>query len=176
METFSINRLAELTGVDRRTVKKYLSNYAPDKSVGKREEYTIKTLCRALAPLLGDGPTRRGGDDSEEGGRDPSAMDPKDQKDWYDAQNKRIDYEAKCRKLIPADEVLKVVSETAKILVFGLDTVSDRIELEVGLAPDQRRVFMEQMDESRYNISHELGRYLRGELPEEFEEEEDADE
>lgn len=155
METFSITRLSELTGVDRRTLKKYLSKYAPDKKSATREEYSFKTTAVALSAMpswKAEGPA--------EGENDPTKMDPKDAKDWYDAQNKRLTYETSMGELIPVTEVREVVAEAFKIVTFALDTLPDRVEHEVGLQADQLKVFLGSIDDARQSLALELDRYL----------------
>jgi len=155
METFSINKLSELTGVDRRTLKKYLGKYAPDKKSDTREEYSFKTAAVALSAM-----PSWGVENSESGETDPTKMDPKDAKDWYDAQNKRLTYESSLRELIPVTEVREVVAEAFKIVVFALDTLPDRIEHEVGLQADQLKVFLGSIDDARQSLAHNLEEYL----------------
>lgn len=158
METFSINRLAELTAVDRRTLKKYLSKYAPDKKSDTREEYSFKTAAIALSAM----PSWKA-EDAKGGETDPAKMDPKDRKDWYDAENKRLAYESALRELIPVDEVRETVAEAFKIVVFALDTLPDRIEHEVGLQADQLKVFLGSIDDARQSLAHNLQKYMEGE-------------
>jgi len=159
METFSINRLGQLTGVDRRTLKKYLAKYAPDKKSATREEYTFKTASIALSAM----PSWKTADDTKEGESDPSKMDPKDRKDWYDAENKRLAYEASTRQLIPTGEVREVVAESLKILAFALDTLPDRLEHEVGLQADQLKPMLHVLDDARQSLAHNLEKYFEDE-------------
>lgn len=157
METFSVNRLAQLTGVDRRTLIKYLVGYAPDKKSAKREEYSFKTVAIALSVMPS---WKVKGVDAGGIENDPDKMDPKDRKDWYDAENKRLAYEKHCGELIPAEEVRDVVAEAFKMLVFALDTLPDRVEHEVGLQPDQLKVFLASVDDARQSLAHNLQHFL----------------
>lgn len=155
METFSLNKWSDLSGVDRRTLKKYLAKYAPDKKSGTREEYNFKTVATALSAM----PSWRT-KETKGGESDPSKMDPKDRKDWYDAENKRLAYEAALGELIPVEEVRETVAEAVKILVFALDTLPDRIEHKVGLQADQLKVCISTIDDARQSLAHELSKYL----------------
>jgi len=155
METFSQNRLAELTGVDRRTLKKYLAKYAPDKKSDTREEYSFKTAAIALSAM----PSWKVSD-SKGAETDPAKMEPKDRKDWYDAENKRLSYESSLRELIPVAEVREVVAEAFKIVTFALDTLPDRIEHQVGLQPDQLKVFLGSVDDARQSLAQNLQEFL----------------
>jgi len=155
METFSINRLHQLTGVDRRTLTKYLANVTADKKSDTREEYTFKTVAIALSAM----PSWHV-DDATEAETDPRKMIPKDAKDWYDSQNKRLAYETSLGELIPVGEVRETVAEAFKIVVFALDTLPDRVEHEVGLQADQLKVFLGSIDDARQSLAHSLDKFL----------------
>ena len=156
METFSQNRWCELSGVDRRTMKKYLENFAPDKKAGKREQYTFKTVAMALSAM----PSWKIQDKSGATEVDPNKLDPADRKNWYEAENKRLAYEEKVGELIPSEEVRTTVAEAIKIVVFALDVLPDKLEHEVGLATDQMRICLAAVDEARQSIAQELEAYL----------------
>lgn len=157
METFSINRLSQLTGVDRRTLGKYLADFAPDKKSDKREEYSFKTAAIALSAMPS---WKVANKETGEGETDPDRLDPKDRKDWYDAENKRLTYLEKCRELIPVDEVRATVAEAFKIVAFSLDTLPDRVEHEVGLHDDQLKVFLKSVDDARQSLARNLQEFL----------------
>lgn len=68
---------------------------------------------------------------------DPETMHPKDRKDWYDGETKRIEIQKRKRELVPADEVEEVVSTAFSVVSQSLLSLPDLLERECALNPEQ---------------------------------------
>lgn len=127
----SISRLAELLGMDRKTVSKRIAeaNVAP---VGMRDGYPVydgRQSCEAcLIPQAASG---------DETAFDPRLLKPMDRRAWYQSERERMAVEAEARQLIPAIEVHAEMAELARGFVQFLDTLPDVLERAVHMRTDQ---------------------------------------
>lgn len=121
---WSVFKIAEAFGLHRDTVK--------------------KRLLAANTPVAA---TVRG--DSV---HDPSRMEPKERKDWYQSENERIKLEKEQRKLIPVDEVVIVYSSMRKAVVQVLETIPDVLERDCALTPQAVGVVQQAIDDLRYTL------------------------
>jgi hypothetical protein len=127
----SISRLAELLGMDRKTVSKRLADSNVPQA-GKRDGYPVydgRQACEAcLLPQTMAG---------EDGPLDPRQMKPMDRRAWFQSERERISLEADARQLIPAGEVESEMAEVVRGFVQFLDTLGDQLERDVGLTAEQ---------------------------------------
>ncbi|MFN7782292.1 MAG: DUF1441 family protein [Lysobacterales bacterium] len=127
----SISRIAELLGMDRKTVSKRLLD-ANVPQAGKRDGYPVydgRQACEAcLLPQTLAG---------EDGPLDPRQMKPMDRRAWFQSERERISLEADARQLIPAGEVESEMAEVVRSFVQFLDTLPDSLERDVGLTAEQ---------------------------------------
>jgi hypothetical protein len=127
----SISRIAELLGMDRKTVSKRLLD-ANVPQAGKRDGYPVydgRQACEAcLLPQTLAG---------EDGPLDPRQMKPMDRRAWFQSERERISLEADARQLIPAGEVESEMAELVRGFVQFLDTLGDQLERDVGLTAEQ---------------------------------------
>ena len=131
LRAVSISRLAELLGMDRKTVSKRIadSNLKP---AGMRDGYPVydgrqACECCLLTQTLGD-------DDSP---LDPRKLKPLERRAWYQSERERMAVESEARQLIPAIEVQAEFAEMARTFVQFLDTLGDQLERDIGLTPEQ---------------------------------------
>lgn len=127
----SISRLAELLGMDRKTVSRRIAdaNIAPS---GKRDGYPVydgRKACEAclLPQSFGD----------ESGPVDPRNLKPMERRAWYQSERERMAVEAEARQLIPAIEVQSEMAELVRAFVQFLDTLPDQLERDVSMTPEQ---------------------------------------
>ena len=125
LELWSQSRIADELGIDRRTVKKYLGDTAPDGKIRGSNAWHLRTF---IVPLYAAVTTKTPVDTS-----DPDEMAPKDRKDWYQSENERIKLEKEQSLLIPADEVAKEYAALAKPIVQALDSLPDVLERDLNL-------------------------------------------
>jgi hypothetical protein len=127
----SISRLAELLGMDRKTVAKRLGDFNVPPA-GKRDGYPVydgRQACEAcLLPQTLAG---------EDGPIDPRNLKPMDRRAWYQSERERMAVESEARQLIPAIEVQGEMAEMARTFVQFLDTLGDQLERDVSLSPEQ---------------------------------------
>src|SRR5690606_14137064 len=118
---FSINQLAELFGMDRRTVTDRLRAVEP---AGTRAGDSIYRMVDAAPKLVGDGSIR-------------SRRDSSSEKDYWDAQLKKQKFEENAGDLWRTDKVIVMLSEVLKLFREGVTIFVDNMEHEPGLAQDQ---------------------------------------
>lgn len=109
---WSVFKIAEAFGLHRDTVKKRLlaANTPVAATVKGNPVYALQHVGPALF-----GPKHEVVADSV---HDPSRMEPKERKDWFQSENERIKLEKEQRKLIPVDEVVIVYSSMRKAVVI----------------------------------------------------------
>lgn len=149
---WSINRIAQCFGMARDTVTRKLRN-AGVPAAGKRSGHPVYALRDVAPALFADSVGYTGGEDGEQ---DPNRMPPKDRKDWYDSENKRLKYEQDIGQLIPADDVAAALAETFKKIALSLDTMVDVIERDAGLDGKQLEVMQRIIDNARATLAGEL--------------------
>lgn len=142
---WSINRIAQAFGMSRDTITRRLSNVSP---AGKRGSHPVYALRDAGPAIFLP--------DTHKVDYDPEELGPKDRKDWYDSELKRIQYEQEMAKLIPADEVAEVVAEVFKKVALSLDTMADVIERDAGLKGKQIDVMQRIIDNARSQLTTDL--------------------
>ena len=143
-----------LGGVDRKTVDKYLKEIDPDDEKGSHPKWYIRTVVKAMLPYL----NRKYAFD-QPGDIDPDRLEPKDRKDHYDAENKRLAYESSMRTLIPVEEVRGSFSGACKVFATSLDNLPDILKKEAGLTDEQYDVLNVSLDEAREKMFFDLSEY-----------------
>jgi hypothetical protein len=148
----SISRLAELLGMDRKTVAKRLADFNVPPA-GKRDGYPVydgRQACEAcLLPQTLAG---------EDGPLDPRQMKPMDRRAWYQSESERMSVETKAGQLIPAGEVEAGYADMARSFVQFLDTLGDQMERDVGLTAEQVEAVNKSIAKQRGDLyQHMLG-------------------
>jgi phage terminase Nu1 subunit (DNA packaging protein) len=67
---------------------------------------------------------------------DPSKLDPKSRKDWFDSELKRTQLEEKTSLLIPKDNVERTISTAFSVISQNLRSIPDNIERKLGTSPE----------------------------------------
>lgn len=144
---WSIFKIAEAFGMHRDSVKKRLmdADVPVAGMVRKNPVYALQHVGPALFSA------RRVVDSDSI--HDPSKMEPKERKDWYQSENERIKLEKEQRKLIPADEVIIVYSSMRKAVVQVLETLPDILERDCALSPQAVDVVQKSIDDLRYTLA-----------------------
>jgi hypothetical protein len=147
----SISRLAELLGMDRKTVSKRLLDCNVP-AAGKRDGYPVyegRQACEAcLLPQVGEG---------EEGVElDPRRMKPQDRKAWYASELDRMAVEERAGRLIPAAEVEEQMAAIVSTVVRCLETQADRAERDLRVEPEVVEWLMQDADQIREQIAGAL--------------------
>ena len=120
LRSVSISRVAELLGMDRKTVAKRIAE-ANLKPCSNRDGYPVydgRQVCEAC--LI----TRQEGED---GPIDPRNLKPLERRAWYQSESERMKVESEARQLIPAIEVQSEMAEQMRMFVQFLDTLGDQL-------------------------------------------------
>lgn len=145
---WSISRLAEEFGMDRKTVSARIRE-AGIPPAGKRSGYDIYRLADVAAAVLG---VDDGGGSGEGGVIDPRDLPPKERKDFYQSENERLKVEVTMGTLVPAVEVEADMAELVKDVVQFLDTLPDVLERKLALKPEQVVKVQERCDAVRQQL------------------------
>ncbi|MEQ5803322.1 DUF1441 family protein [Halomonas sp. H10-9-1] len=126
---WSISRLAEALGRDRRTVAALIKD-AGVLPAGTRRGNPVYRLADVVDAMTTD---RR---PSTGGGLDIDDLMPTDRKAWYQSENERVKLERELRHLVPVDEVQREMAKLAKAVASSLDSLADMLERDAGLPPE----------------------------------------
>ena len=161
---WSIFKIAEAFGLHRDTVKKRLlmANVPVAGTVKGNSVYALQHVGPAI--FGGQSATDSGSD------HDPSRMEPKERKDWFQSENERIKLEKEQRKLIPVDEVVFVYSSMRKAVVQVLETIPDILERDCALNPQAVGVVQSSIDDLRHTLQEKSYEACAAELMDEGEE------
>lgn len=127
--TWSVSRIAEAIGRDRRTVAAVIKDAAITPA-GTRRGNPVYRLSDIVDAMAAD---RR---QSAAGGVDVDELMPPDRKAWYQSENERIKLEKEMRLLVPVEDVHREMSRLAKAVASGLDSLADMLERDAGLPPE----------------------------------------
>ena len=146
LRSVSISRVAELLGMDRKTVAKRIAE-ANLKPCSMRDGYPVydgRQACEAcLLPLASS---------EESAPFDPRNLKPLDRRAWYQSERERMAVESEARQLIPAIEVQAEFAEMARTFVQFLDTLGDQLERDVSLTPEQVEAVNKAITKQRANM------------------------
>ncbi len=147
---WSIAKIAEAFGIDRKTVRKkiMIAKVASAGNIRRNPVYALKDIGPVLfTPEEATTPETL---------HDPSRMDPKSRKDWFQSENERVKLEAALSKLVPANEVHREMAMMAKSVLQVLDTWPDRLERDRGWSPHQISEVQSIVDEIRESLATKI--------------------
>jgi phage terminase Nu1 subunit (DNA packaging protein) len=124
---WSVSRIGQAFGLDRRTVAKRLQEHGVMPS-GTRRGNPTYALSDVGPALFGEKTPIAGGLDLDQY--------PDARKAWYQSENERLKFEVAIKQLIPAHEFARELSTLAKTVAAGLDSLPDALERDAGLDPD----------------------------------------
>lgn len=139
---WSISRLAEEFGMDRKTVAKRMreASIAP---AGKRDGYDVYRLADAATALVSRGAS------ASEGQSDPRELPPLERRAFYQSENERLKVEVTTGALVPAAEVEGDYAALVKIVSQFFDTLPDVLERDCALTAEQVVRVQESCDKVR---------------------------
>lgn len=147
---WSIAKIAEAFGIDRKTVRKkiMIAQVASAGNIRGNPVYALKDIGPVLfTPEEATTPETL---------HDPSRMDPKSRKDWFQSENERVKLEAALSQLVPANEVHREMAMMAKSVLHVLDTWPDRLERDRGWSPHQISEVQSIVDEIRESLATKI--------------------
>jgi len=148
---WSITALADEFGLDRKTVSRLMETVLPCGTVRSHAVYQIKDAMLPIAKYILSAQGFNGPNDES---FDPESLPPKDRKDWFDSELKRIQHAEKCGQLIPVDIVANADAEKNKKIALALDTMADVLERDMGLTIEQVHAVNRIVDSAR-NMMYE---------------------
>lgn len=140
---FSINTLADLTGLHRQTVTKRLANIAPS---GMRSGHPVYHLSVA-GPALWTGEVQALPNKPQ--------MSPADKKHLVQAQREALKLKTETGKLLDVEAVRRERAKTTLQVINMLNALPDIIDRAARLSPDQSKAVVAAIDEQRAGL-HQL--------------------
>ena len=149
---WSVSALAREFGMDRRTVTERLraADIQPIGTDRGNPVYALGDAARACfaGEVLGSG---RAGDDL-----DPERLQPKDRKDWYDGEKRRIELEQLRGELVTIDAYREEAARAFKEVAMVLENLTDVLERKCGLAPETVVTMQAILDEQRTKLVDQI--------------------
>lgn len=87
---------------------------------------------------------------------DPESMPPRDRKDWYDGEEKRIRVEKERGTLVSADIYREEMSRVLKEIAITLETLPDVLERKCNLSPDAVLIMQKILDDQRTQLANRI--------------------
>jgi hypothetical protein len=144
---WSVARLADEFGIDRRTASKRLKE-AGVPPLTKRAGHDVYRLADAAPALVNPGATAFGA----EGVVDPRDLPPMERRAYYQSENERLKVESTIGQLVPAAEVEADYAQLVKKVVQFFDTLPDVLERRAGLTPEQVVKVQDECDRVRQSM------------------------
>jgi len=116
-------KYSDVLKIDPRIVKQALET-APYQMRGARQVWHVRDGMPAIFQRVNGTSAAK---------RNPNDMEPKDALDYYRAQREKIKLAEDIRKMIPAADIERVISEAFKVLAQSLDALPDALERDCGL-------------------------------------------
>ena len=123
----NLSRLALYFGVGRDTIRKKieLSGVQPSASYGNTRYYKISDAARACF----------GSDETASCASDPADMKPSEQRDYWMAKQKELEYKQSISEFLHQNDVRDTFRELAETLSDKIQSYPDILERDEGLAP-----------------------------------------
>ncbi len=94
----------------------------------------------------------------------PVFPDHREKSEYYDAEQKRVNYEERCRELIPAAELRQVVANAATAIRVRLEAWPDRLAPQLAPITDEstlRSTLAGEVEALLEDMAHSLGVFLQ---------------
>lgn len=145
---WSIARLADEFGIDRRTATKRIreAGIPPSGRRGSHDVYRLADVAGALVgmPMPGAGPDGQV--------VDPRDLPPMERRAFFQSENERLKMETTMGALVPAQEVEVEFADLVKTIVQFMDTLPDVLERDAALSPKQVHAVQNSCDRIRQAI------------------------
>lgn len=123
---------------------------------GANAERIDVTATKALLAQTTGAPER-----ANEAAQTPVFSDAKDQREHYQAQMARLDYEERCGKLMSADDVRSTVAGAAAGLRARLEQLPDSLAPQLAATSDENRVralLAGEIEAALSELAHQFGK------------------
>ena len=138
---------AEFFGVSLPTINAWIARGAPVLQKGSRGIPWVLDIL-ALAEWRFTGGSGVGDDDVPQS--------PRERKDWYDSELKRLQYERETGLLVAADDMRTTVAEALQPITLGMETLTDVVERDAGLTPEQAVIIHREIDRMRESLYQDM--------------------
>ncbi|RFA24355.1 hypothetical protein CAI21_22025 [Alkalilimnicola ehrlichii] len=142
---FSINRLSQMTGMARETITRKVQGIKPSGTKSGHPVYHWRDVGPALY-----------GDAMPAAATDPNELPATERDRWYASELKRLEYEQELGQLLKAEDVRSAWAGALKAVMLGLETLTDVVERDAGLTPEQTSVIQRTVDRMRDQLYREL--------------------
>lgn len=99
------------------------------------------------------------------GNIDPELLEPRDRKDYYDSEKKRIEVEQLKGQVVEVEAMRRLWGNAQKVISQALLTLPDRLEVEASLSPAQVAAVESIIDDLRMGMAMQAQESL-GYVPE----------
>ena len=147
-DLYSVAHLSRIYGCHRSVITKRIQDLLIEPA-GERRKSPVYFIGDVSALIK---PDRIEPEDDPNVLQDPTAMGPKDRKDWFLSEKTRIELEEHAGTLVPDSEVREEYARLAKSLVNLLDMLPDMLERDCGLDGATKRRCVEVIDEHRQTM------------------------
>jgi hypothetical protein len=146
-DLWSISRLADEFGMDRRTVKSRLDEVKPTGVLNKNPAWSLKDA----APFLVDQLTT-----NVDGCYDVSELPPDLKLKHYQAERERLKLEIDLGDVIPLNVFQDVLADSFKTFAQMMDTFPDVLERDCNIGADALEAVQKTIDEVRTNLHKKM--------------------
>lgn len=144
---WSVSRLSRETGFARETISARIEDYGikPAGSLRGKPTYHLKDVGPAIF-------RNRAVEEVVNRIDDPSKLPPKERKDFYDSEKRRLEVEATKKLLIPAEVFRKELAAVCKAVALFMETLPDILERDCGLDPVTIDRIQQAADDQRLRL------------------------
>lgn len=134
----SVSQVGTEWGISRDKARKLLASVQVHGEKNGHPAYAIRDVARVMVvEELGL---------NIDGEMDPSQMIPKDRKDWFDSELKRISFEEKTGELLEAETHRDKLADALLQIKAWAMTIADRLERDADLSPRQVQSVQDSSD------------------------------
>lgn len=145
---WNVSQLAKAFNLHRDTVRSRL-NDAGVKPCGKKANAPLYLLAQAAEAIFA-------GSSVASDASDPSKLDPKSRKEWYQSENERLKFQTTVKDLIPCGEHRDNTATTIKVIASFFDSLPDKMERTRLFTPEQLEALEGVCDQQRNQLHYQL--------------------
>ncbi|APU01155.1 hypothetical protein [Aeromonas phage 32] len=145
---WNLSQMAKAFNLHRDTIRSRL-NDAGVKPCGKKANAPTYHLREAAEAIFAG--TTIAGDQA-----DPTKLDPKSRKEWYQSENERLKFQVAIKELITEGDHRENAAKTLKGVASFFDSLPDRMERARIFNPEQLEALERECDRLRNQLYEEL--------------------
>lgn len=141
---YSVNKLSQALGKSRDLIMHRIARIEPVKKINGHDVYHLRDVVQLID------------DNIDHTVKNPDSLAPRERKDWYEGESRRIEILKKQSQLLNADDVRETWAESLKAVMLRLDTLVDVVERDVGLDSEQIKSMQSIIDLQREQLYGDL--------------------